>query len=112
MGTFSIAISVSDQQNGSSETIEALVDTGATNTVLPSELLERRSSVFQLADGRELELEIGRAWVRVDGQQEFTQVVFGPEGTSPILGAITLEEMNLAVDPVAQRLVPVNRLLM
>jgi predicted aspartyl protease len=68
--------------------------------------------VFELADGRQLELEIGRAWVRVDGQREYTQVVFGPEGSEPVLGAITLEEMNLAVDPVARKLVPVNRYLM
>ena len=118
MGTFTIDISISDQQNQTSEQVEALVDTRATNTVLPAELLQRlgirphRRSVFQLADGREVELDIGRAWVRVDGQQEFTQVVFGPQGTQPILGAITLEEMNLSVDPIGQRLIPVNRYLM
>ena len=50
--------------------------------------------------------------MRVDGQREFAQVAFGPEGSEPILGAITLEEMNLSVDPVARRLVPVNRYLM
>ncbi len=117
MGTFSVTISVAgDDQN--SEELEALVDTGATNTVIPADLLQRlgvqphRTSVFQLADGREVEMEIGRAWVRVDGQREFTQVVFGSAGSEPILGAITLEEMNLAVDPVARRLVPVKRYLM
>jgi clan AA aspartic protease len=118
MGTFSVPISVGDEARQRFEEIEALVDTGATNTTLPADLLKRlgvephRSAVFELADGRELELQIGRAWVRVDGQQEFTQVVFGPPGSGPILGAITLEEMNLAVDPVAGRLVPVHRYLM
>ena len=117
MGTFSVTISVAADDHNSEE-LEALVDTGATNTVIPADLLQRlgvqphRTSVFQLAHGREVEMEIGRAWVRVDGQREFTQVVFGPEGSKPILGAITLEEMNLAVDPVARKLVPVNRYLM
>ena len=117
MGTFSVTISVAADDQ-SSEELEALVDTGATNTVIPADLLQRlgvqphRTSVFQLAGGREVEMEIGRAWVRVDGQREFTQVVFGPAGSKPILGAITLEEMNLAVDPVARKLVPVNRYLM
>jgi clan AA aspartic protease len=117
MGTFSVTISVAADDQGSEE-LEALVDTGATNTVIPADLLRRlgvrphRRSVFQPADGREVEMEIGRAWVRVDGQREFTQVVFGTEGSEPILGAITLEEMNLAVDPVARKLVPVNRYLM
>jgi clan AA aspartic protease len=115
MGTFSVPLTVSDQSNSRAEQVEALVDTGATNTVLPADLLERlgvqpyRQSTFQLADGRELELEIGRAWVRVDGQREYTQVVFGPPGSDPILGAITLEEMNLSVGPVSQTLVPVKR---
>lgn len=118
VGTFSIEITVSDQGQQMQERMAALVDTGATNTVVPADVLKRlgvqphRTSSFQLADGRQIELEIGRAWVRVDGQQEFTQIVFGPPGTEPILGAITLEEMNLAVDPVAQKLVPVTRYLM
>lgn len=118
MGTFSIEITVSGATGDSEERMQALVDTGATNTVVPGDLLRRlgvqphRTSSLQLADGRQLELEIGRAWVRVDGQQEFTQVVFGPPGAEPILGAITLEEMNLSVDPVAQKLVPVKRYLL
>ena len=117
MGTFSVTISVAADDQ-SSEELEALVDTGATNTVIPADLLQRlgvqphRTSVFQLADGREVEMEIGRAWVHVDGQREFTQVLFGLAGSEPILGAITLEEMNLSVDPVARKLVPVKRYLM
>ena len=115
MGIFSVSIRVGGQSQQSFEEIEALVDTGATNTVVPADVLTRlgvepyRKSVFEFADGRELELDIGRAWVRVDGQQELTQVVFGPPRSSPILGAITLEEMNLAVDPVGKRLISVNR---
>jgi clan AA aspartic protease len=117
MGTFSIAITVSTDDRHTAD-LEALVDTGATNTVVPSDVLHRigvqphRRSTFQLADGREVEMDIGRAWVRVDGQREYTQVVFGPEGNQPILGAITLEEMNLSVDPVSKRLVPFKRYLM
>ncbi len=75
-------------------------------------VLPYKKSVFEIADGKQLELEVGRTWVRVDGQQEFTQVVFGVEATGAILGAVTLEEMALAVDPVGRRLVPVNKLLM
>ena len=40
-----------------------------------------------------------------------TLVVFGEEGMDPIFGAVTLEEFLLAVDPVHQRLTPVNALL-
>lgn len=38
--------------------------------------------------------------------------MFSIEGTEPILGAITLEEMGLAVDPVNRRLMPVPKRLM
>lgn len=117
MGTFKVRIEVGDTAGEKFEPLEALVDAGATNTVVPRELLETlgvwpyRSSTFELADGRRLELEIGRTWVMVDGQREFTQVVFGPSGSQPALGAVTLEEMGLAADPVAKRLVPVDRYL-
>jgi len=109
---------VGDPEGQRFQAVEALVDTGATNTALPSSLLAKlgvsphTTTVFELADGRELELGVGRTWVRVDGQQEFTQVVFAGEATEPILGAITLEEMGLAVDPISRRLLPVRKYLM
>ena len=117
MGVFSVEIEVGDPQAKGFETVEALVDTGATNTVLPVGLLGRlgvtpySKSTFELADGSHLDLDVGRTWVKLDGKQEFTQVVFGADPGGAILGAITLEEMGLAVDPVRQRLVPVHKLL-
>ncbi len=98
--------------------MEALVDTGATNTLVPAKTLRdlgvvpRSRARFAIADGSKLGLDIGRTWVRVDGQQEFTQVVFGDDDAVPVLGVVTLEEMGLSVDPVAGRLVPVDRYLM
>ncbi len=118
MGAFRVQIEVGDPEGKRFEVVDALVDTGATNTTLPSELLQGlgvapyTTTVFELADGRQLQLGVGRTWVKVDGQQEFTQVVFAGEGTEPILGAVTLEEMGLAVDPVKRRLQPVRKYLM
>jgi aspartyl protease family protein len=79
--------------------VEVLVDTGATYTVLPRGLLEKLEITphahgrFEIADGSVVELDIGRAWVRLDGHEEFTLVVFGDDA---LLGAVTLEEMHLA----------------
>ncbi len=118
MGAFRVQIEVGDPEGKRFEVVDALVDTGATNTTLPSELLKAlgvapyTTTVFELADGRQLQLGVGRTWVKVDGQQEFTQVVFAGERTEPILGAVTLEEMGLAVDPVKRRLQPVRKYLM
>ena len=62
--------------------------------------------------GGQVDFEIGRTWIRVDGQQEFTQVVFGAGDAEPLLGAVTLEEMALSVDAVRRRLVPVQKYLL
>jgi clan AA aspartic protease len=115
VGTFRVRIEVGDADGGRFEPIEALVDTGATYTVLPRALLRELGVVphtrapYVVADGREIELEIGRAWIRIDGRQEYSLVVFGD---SALLGAVTLEELRLAPDHVSKRLVPVPALLM
>jgi hypothetical protein len=48
----------------------------------------------------------------VDGREEFTLVVFGDEDMPALLGAVTLEELRLVVDPIRRRLVPTRALLM
>ncbi len=116
MGVFTVGIEVGDPEGEWFERLEALVDTGSSNTALPASVLRRlgvvpyRSAIFELADGRQVEMEIGRTWLRVNGQQELTQVVFAEEDTQPILGSITLEECGLGVDPVRRTLIPVIRM--
>ncbi|MDI6761304.1 MAG: aspartyl protease family protein [Candidatus Brocadiaceae bacterium] len=118
MGTFRVAIEVSDPLGRQWETVDALVDTGATYTWLPRSLIERLGLVpafkfpFVLADGRRIEREMAETRVRLDGQTRTTLVVFGDEGTEPLLGAYTLEGFGLAPDPVNRRLVSVPGLLM
>jgi GTP-binding protein HflX len=68
--------------------------------------------VFALADGRRVEWEIGQTWVRLDDVAQMTLVVFGEEGQRPLLGAVTLEEFGLGVDPIGKRLIPVEGLMM
>ena len=115
VGTFRVRIEVGDPSRDRFEPVDALVDTGATYTVLPRRLLEglgvapHTRAPFVFADGREVELELGRAWIRIDERQEFSLVVFGDQA---LLGAVTLEELRLAPDPVSRRLVPVPALMM
>ena len=45
--------------------------------------------------------------VRMDDQERTTLVVFGDEGSLPLLGAYTLEGFGLALDPVNRGLMPV-----
>lgn len=90
------------------------MDTGATFTVLPSSLLREmgipvtRQTRFELGDGRIVELDVGEARTTINGITAVTPVVFGEDDTQPLLGAVTMEQFLLAVDPVQQRLVPTN----
>ena len=117
MGTFSVPVEIGDHQGQRYERIEALVDTGSTLTVAPASLLRRLGvsprlrGPFRLADRRRVEMDVGQTWIRVDGQELITLIVFGPEDQY-ILGAYALEGLRLAADPVGRRLVPVDWLLM
>ena len=118
MGTFHVEIEVGDPEGRRYDRVEVLVDTGATCTSLPCPLIEALGLVpparerFVLADGREVERDIGRAGVRVGGRTEITLVVFADPGSPMLLGAYALEGLRLAADPFARRLVPVPGLLL
>jgi predicted aspartyl protease len=118
VGTFRIQIEIGDPTGQRFESVEALVDTGATYTTLSASLLARLEVVphtrdaFILADGRRVERDIGRTWVRVDGRAELTLVVFGDPDSPSLLGAYTLEGLRLAADPVGRRLIPVPAYLL
>lgn len=117
MGTFRVTVELGDPSGRAFEPIEALVDTGATYTVIPAPVLERLgvsrhvSDKFVLADGREVQLDIGQTWIRLDGRSVITLVVFGEREATPLIGAYTLEGVRLAPDPVGRRLLPVPALL-
>ena len=118
MGVFTYPLEVGDPRGERFETVDAMVDTGATFTVLPSAQLERlgvqvrRKARFRIANGSVLELNVGETVVRLYGQTITTPVVFAEEGTPTILGAVALETALLAVDPVGQTLVPTDGLIM
>jgi clan AA aspartic protease len=117
MGTFRVSIQFAGAGGERFEAMEALVDTGASYTWIPRDVLEGlgvqldEERLFVLADGREVRYPM--AWVRVKLGERIqpTLAVFGDPGTEPILGAFTLEGFGLGVDPVNRRLIPVPGLL-
>ena len=98
------------------EELALMVDTGATFTVVPSELWQRIGLTAEFtrrlrtADGRVLERGQGSAYVEIDGHAGVVPVVEAREGDLPVLGVTTLEILGLAVDPVRQQLVPSEHL--
>jgi clan AA aspartic protease len=95
---------------GSSVTADFLVDTGAIDCLLPGSLLRQagvepdRADFYELADGSLIELPVAHARIEFMGCHVIVKVVFGPENTEPILGAIALEDAGFVVDPAKQRL--------
>lgn len=118
MGSFNHAMTVANPQTGASVTVEALVDTGATFSMLPASQLQAlgiqpfRRIRAEIADARVIELPVGHAQFTVLGSSGITLCAFGPEDGPILLGAVTLESLLLAVDPVHQVLVPVDAIMM
>lgn len=118
MSIFRYSLEIGGPDGGEFEQVDALVDTGSTFTVIPSAILNRlgveplQRVRFRLADGAIIQRAIGDAHVRIEGQRFSTIVVFGDDDGVALLGVYTLERALLAVDPVGQRLVPTDALMM
>ena len=118
MGTFQVEVTVSNLSDPSrSVTVPLLVDTGATYTTLPGELADALglepidTRRVRLGDGREERWPVGAILVRVEGQQCPSVCFIGPRGGPALLGAVTLEELALGVDPTGKRLIPTTSYL-
>ena len=118
MGVFSHTIEIGDPAGARFQTVEAMVDTGATFTSVPTSILSRLGVVpgrqirLRLADGSRIDRGLGETIVRVQGNPVTTLVVFGEEDAPILLGAYTLEGLTLVVDPVEQRLVSADALML
>ena len=50
--------------------------------------------------------------MRLDRREEISPVVFRDEGAQPLLGAVTLGIFSLGIDPVNERLIPVDAFML
>ena len=115
MGTFRVTLEIGDTGGVRYQQVSALVDSGAAYTWIPGTILEALDLepsfrlAFILADGRVIERDVTETRVRLDGQVRTTIVVFGDQGSEPLMGAYTLEGFGLAVDPINRRLLHIER---
>ena len=116
VGTFTHPITLYSEDRIVAETVDALVDTGATFLTMPADLLERlgvepfQSVTLRLANGEVERRRIGEVRVQLDGQERTAVCVFGESSAPPIIGAVTLQSFLLVVDTVEHRLAPVEAL--
>ena len=118
MGTFYHEMQVFSANGDRFETVDALVDTGASYFQVPGSVLQPLGIFLtdtvevEFADGRVVEDLAAEIRVLIDGRETTTWVTFGPEGGSSLLGAHALEGVRLAIDPSRQKLMPTRILRM
>jgi predicted aspartyl protease len=102
---------------GKQAKVRFLVDGGATYTLVPAEgsrllkLKPKRTVVFSLADGTPIERGVSECHLSLPEGEGHTPVILGEPGDEALLGAITLEELGLVLNPFTRKLQPMRMML-
>src|SRR3954468_1648662 len=100
-----------------SRSLNFLVDSGATYTLLPCDvwqaigLASKRSLSFVLADGSRIERQISECHIALSMGDGYSPVVLGEPGDDALLGVVTLENLGLVFNPFNRTLHPMRMLL-
>ena len=113
MGTFRIDVGLENPAalGPRQHLARVLVGTGAELSWFPATVLEtlglrrEKELQFRQADGSVLTRWSGWAIIHAAGTRTIDEVVFGDPRDLILLGARTLEGLNLRVDPIAKRLI-------
>jgi predicted aspartyl protease len=98
-------------------TLDLLVDSGATYSLLPYEvwteigLAPKRSASFALGDGSRMERNISECHITFSMGEGHSPVILGEPGDSALLGVVTLENLGLVFNPFTRTLHPMKLLL-
>jgi clan AA aspartic protease len=109
MGLIRVCIRLRATKTGPAITTRALVDTGASLTVIPKDLASRLklhtigSFKVELANGRKENMTAASAVIGVNGHEAPTTVLISPRGEA-LLGAESMELLGIIVDPKRRRL--------
>ena len=119
MGITKVTVRIrKDKKSQSYVEDEFLVDSGAAYSVVPADLLTKigvepdQERNFQLANGEKIRRPMGEAVFEYAGQARTSPVIFGEPADGKLLGAMTLESLELIIDPVHRELKPLPMLLM
>ena len=113
MGTFYARCKLENPSDRSKSIVipRLLVDTGSELTWVSERMLERigigrekKDLRFVLANCQEVTRSVGFAIIRLDKYFTIDEVVFAEPGDLQLLGAHTLEGLNLIIEPARRRL--------
>ena len=114
MGAFHISCRIENHVDRSRSVRigKLLVDTGSEYTWVPAQRLEKigvsrekKDIHFVMANGEVVTRSVGFAIVRVGRNFTIDEIVFSEPGDLILLGARTLEGLNLTVDTIRKKLV-------
>ena len=114
MGTFRVSCTIQNSvdRKKSVDVPKILVDTGSEYTWVPGAVLqklgiarEKKDLKFVMANGEQITRSVGFAIVRFNEHFTIDEVVFAEPGDLLLLGARTLEGLNLTVDSRRKKLV-------
>ena len=111
MGEFFWPVGVRSADGERLETVDALVDTGASYSLFPGSMLarlgiQRRFALqFEQADGSVVDRDVGLAVLVINETESPMRVIFGENDAESLIGSNALQEFLLLVDPVAETLV-------
>jgi len=114
MGSFYTRCKIANSVDRSRSAViqKLLVDTGSEYTWLPTPTLEKigierekKDLTFVMANGQQITRSVGFGIIRVGARFTIDELVFGEKGDLLLLGARTLEGLNLTIDPVRKKLI-------
>ncbi|AFM12151.1 retroviral-like aspartic protease family protein [Turneriella parva] len=94
--------------------LRLLVDSGATYTVLPQpvwkklKLTPKREQSFILADGTVMKRSVSECLIVIPQGSCHTPVILGEKNDEALLGAVTLEELAVVLNPFERTLQPMQ----
>jgi clan AA aspartic protease len=97
--------------------VNFLIDSGAIFSLVPGKILDdlgikpHRTIEFSLADGSIIKRRVADAFFELNGEGSSAPVIYGEKGDDALLGATTLEALQLVLNPFTRTLHPMRMLL-
>ena len=110
MGLTHVAVKVRNRDSDDTFSANFLVDTGATDSMVPAcELLRigikpNHKKIYELASGELIKFDVAYAEFSFMDDTIESRVIFGPDNAEPILGVLALEAVGVVIDPSSQKL--------